>query len=357
MAVSQNSWITCLEPEDRGLFPGTKVHFTECIQCEITGCPIKGFLFSHYFPKWVSLEESGLNGKMIELNKTLARRKKGVSQLYCPKRKNATTHCSARSAFCRYNVICGRYTKRNTKEFIKSMRWRKVMIYVVMYLDGTSEVVDRNSFSNVDIDKVERVYPGNYEVTVVSELVPLGEEQQKLTETVATFMDKYNGAVVTTDGMVEFEEWFKNSATGDSAVIPEKVLVPQKTYKISKIKGEVQISGAKGAAKVDIPIEVKKPEKKPEKKVEVPAEKVAEKPVVKPAAKPVAKPVKKSVAKPVVKPAKKLVAKPAKNPAAKPKPVKKKPKKNIQEALFKDEPEKPGKKKAAKKKSASAKGK
>lgn len=286
MSVSQNSWITCLEPEERGLFPGTKVHFTECIQCEITKCPIKGFLFSHYFPKWVSLEESGLNGKMIELNKKLTRRKKGVTQLYCPKRKNATTRCSASNAFCRYNVICGRYTKRNTKEFIKSIRWRKVMIYVVMYLDGTSEVVDRNSFSSVDIDKVERVYPGNYEVTVVSELVPLGEEQQKLTETVATFRDKYNGAVVTTEGMVEFEEWFKNSATGDSAVIPEKVLVPQKTYKVSRIKGKAEISGAKGAKKVDIPTEVKKPEKKPKDDMqEALFKNESEKPVKKKAAK------------------------------------------------------------------------
>ena len=154
------------------------------------------------------------------------------------------------------------------------------MIYVVMYLDGTSEVVDRSRFTDVDIDKVERVYPGNYEVTVVSELVPLGEEQEKLTETVATFKNKYNGAVVTTDGMVEFEEWFKNSATGDSAVIPEKVLVPQKTYKIRKIKGTAVVSDGKGASKVDIPEEVKKPEKKVEKKAEKTVE--HQKPVEKP---------------------------------------------------------------------------
>lgn len=195
------------------------------------------------------------------------------------------------------------------------------MIYVVMYLDGTSEVVDRSSFSGVDIDKVERVYPGNYEVTVVSELVPLGEEQQKLTETVATFVNKYNGAVVTTEGMVEFEEWFKNSATGDSAVIPEKVLVPQKTYKVSRIRGKASISGAKGAKKVDIPIEVKKPEKKAEK-----LEKKAEKPEKK-----------------------------AEKPAEKPKPAKKKPEDDMQEALFKNESEKSVKKKAAKKKAAKKK--
>ena len=317
MAVSQNSWITCLEPELRGLFPGTKVHFTECIQCEIKGCPIKGYLFSHYFPKWVSLEESNLNKKIIELNKTLARRKKGTSQLYCPKKKNASTSCTAGTKFCRYNIICGRYTKRNTKEFIKSIRWRKVMIYVVMYLDGTSEVVDRSRFSDVDIDKVERVYPGNYEVTVVSELVPLGEEKEKLTETVATFKDKYNGAVVTTDGMVEFEEWFKNSSTGDSAVIPEKVLVPQKTYKVRKIKGMSAVSGGKGAKKVDVPEEVKPAQKPSKKKVEddrqaslfnEPEKKDA------PAKKPAKKPVKKIAEKPQTakKPAKKTTKKPEK---------------------------------------------
>jgi len=312
MVISQNSWITCLEPELRDLFPGTKVHFTECIQCEIKGCPIKGDLFSRYFPRWVSLEESSLNGKIIELNKTLTKRKKGVSQLYCPKRKKATTSCSARQTFCRYNIICGRYTKRHSEDFIKSIRWRKVMIYVVMYLDGTSEVVDRSRFSDVDIDKVERVYPGNYEVTVVSELVPLGEEQEKLTETVTTFRDKYNGAVVTTDGMVEFEEWFKNSATGDSAVIPEKVLVPQKTYRVKKIKGTAEISSGKGAKKVNVPVDVKKPVEK--------AQAPAEKP------------------KPVEKP------KPAKKPAKK--PVKKKVEADLQQSLFKATPAKKTTKKA-----------
>lgn len=206
------------------------------------------------------------------------------------------------------------------------------MIYVVMYLDGTSEVVDRSRFSEVDIDKVERVYPGNYEVSVVSELVPLGEEKEKLTETVATFRDKYNGAVVTTDGMVEFEEWFKNSSTGDSAVIPEKVLVPQKTYKVKKIKGMSQVSSGKGAKKVDMQVDVKKPEKtesdvqekskpakkkvdddrqaslfnEPEKKAEEKSVKKKTAPVKKVAKKPVTKkqPEKKAPKKAVKKPAK-----------------------------------------------------
>lgn len=181
------------------------------------------------------------------------------------------------------------------------------MIYVVMYLDGTSEVVDRSRFSDVDIDKVEKVYPGNYEVTVVSELVPLGEEKEKLTETVETFKDKYNGAVVTTDGMVEFEEWFKNSATGDSAVIPEKVLVPQKTYKVRKIKtGETTISGGKGATKVDVsaerknsvPVKKKAEDDRQASLFNEPEKKEAEKPVKKkPAVKNSAKQTAKKPAK------------------------------------------------------------
>ena len=151
------------------------------------------------------------------------------------------------------------------------------MVYVVIYLDGTSEVVNRNDFPSIDIDKVERVYPGNYEVKIVSELVPLGEEKEKLTETIDAFNQKYNGGVVTTEGLVSFEEWFKNGVNGDTAVIPEKVLVPQKTYRIQKIKDVVEISSGKGAAKIDAV-----PEKRVEKteKVEK-VEKVEKKPVAK----------------------------------------------------------------------------
>lgn len=145
------------------------------------------------------------------------------------------------------------------------------MIYVVMYLDGTSEVVNRSDFASVDIDRVERVYPGSYEVRIVSELVPLGEEKEKLEETIETFSRKYKGGVVTSGGLVNFDEWFMNGTNGDTAVIPEKVLVPQKTYKVVKIRDNVSISDSKGAAKIDkIPekkeVSETKIEKTPEKK-------------------------------------------------------------------------------------------
>lgn len=125
------------------------------------------------------------------------------------------------------------------------------MVYFVMYLDGTTEVVGKNDLGEVDIDRVDRVYPGNYEVRIVSELVPLGEEKEKLEETVAAFKEKYSGSVVSGDGLVDFESWFENASNGDSAIIPEKVLVPQKTYKVVKIKdvvepGEARIEKAAG---------------------------------------------------------------------------------------------------------------
>ncbi|HNW81489.1 MAG TPA: hypothetical protein PKG52_01240 [bacterium] len=263
MTGFENSWIICFDPDEKGLLPGTKVHFTECLSCPVKDCLAKGLLFHQCFPMWADPDQSPLNGKIMELNKALSRRKKGSSQLYCPKKKQATTSCTARSYFCKYNLICGRYEKRIGSDFIKSIRWRKVMIFVVMYLDGTSEVVNRNDFPNVDIDRVDRVYPGSYEVKVVSELVPLGEEKDKLSETIAAFNEKYNGGVVTSDGLVSFEEWFMKASNGDSAVIPEKVLVPQKTYRIMKIKGETEISEGKGAEKIDEATLVKKQPVKP----------------------------------------------------------------------------------------------
>ena len=152
MVVSQNGWITCIEPDRLGLLPGTKVHLTQCIFCDVTDCSVKGFLFSAYFPAWIDLENSPLNRKIIELNRTLASRKKGKHQLYCPKKKHASIDCNAKTAFCRYNLICGRYESRTGSSFIKSLRWRKVMVYVVIYLDGTSEVVNRNDFPSIDIE-------------------------------------------------------------------------------------------------------------------------------------------------------------------------------------------------------------
>jgi hypothetical protein len=244
--VFENSWIKCFEPEEKGLFPGTKVHYSECISCPIKECAAKGLLFSHCFPANIDAEKAPLNKKVMELNNALKRRKKGVSQLYCPKKKNATTNCTARTTFCKYNVICGRNTGAKKDSFIRSIRWRKVMIYVVKYLDGTSGVVNRGEFNAVDINKVEKVYTANYEVQIVSELVPIGEESSKLDETVSAFREKYNGNVVTHDGMVDFADWFDSAANGDSAVIPEKILVPQKTYKVVKVKSVPKLSGKKG---------------------------------------------------------------------------------------------------------------
>ena len=143
------------------------------------------------------------------------------------------------------------------------------MVYFVMYLDGTTEVVGKNDLGEVDIDKVDRVYPGNYEVRIVSELVPLGEEKEKLEETVAAFKEKYSGSVVSGDGLIDFESWFENASNGDSAIIPEKVLVPQKTYKVVKIKDVVEPSEVKieKTAEPEI-VPEEKPEIKPEPKAE-----------------------------------------------------------------------------------------
>ena len=143
------------------------------------------------------------------------------------------------------------------------------MVYFVMYLDGTTEVVGKNDLGTVDIDKVDRVYPGNYEVKIVSELVPLGEEKEKLEETIAAFKERYSGSVVSGEGLVDFESWFENASNGDSAIIPEKVLVPQKTYKVVKIKDVVEpaeVKAGKTAEPETVP-EVK-PEIKPEPKKE-----------------------------------------------------------------------------------------
>lgn len=143
------------------------------------------------------------------------------------------------------------------------------MVYFVMYLDGTTELVGKNDLGTVDIDKVERVYPGNYEVRIVSELVPLGEEKEKLEETIAAFKEKYTGSVVSGDGLVDFESWFENASNGDSAIIPEKVLVPQKTYKVVKIKDVVEPADIKieKTAEPEV-VPEPQPETKPEPKKE-----------------------------------------------------------------------------------------
>lgn len=269
-----NSWTVCEDPEFFGLMPGTKVHLSQCISCRREFCSVKPLLFSAFFPEWVELSDSPLNPKIIELNKSLAKKRK-LAQLYCPKKKQASQDCGAYSNFCRYNLICGAFSERKGKNFIKSLRWRKEMVYFVMYLDGTTELVGKNDLGNVDIDKVERVYPGNYEVRIVSELVPLGEEKEKLEETVSAFKEKYSGSVVSGEGLVDFESWFENASNGDSAIIPEKVLVPQKTYKVMKIKDVVEPAETK-TVKPDTSAEI--PEPKPEKIPEKKAEKAKEEP-------------------------------------------------------------------------------
>ena len=267
MADFQNqSWTVCEKPESLGLMNGTKVHISQCISCQQEFCPVKPRLFTAFFPEWVELRESPLNMKIIELNKSLAKRRK-LAQLYCPKKKQASADCGAFSNFCKYNLVCGVFSERKGKNFIKSLRWRKEMVYFVMYLDGTTELVGKNDLGSVDIDRVERVYPGNYEVRIVSELVPLGEEKEKLEETIAAFKDKYSGSVVSGEGLVDFESWFENASNGDSAIIPEKVLVPQKTYKVIKIKDVVEPSEVKTekTAEPEI-VPEEKPEIKPEPK-------------------------------------------------------------------------------------------
>ena len=277
-----NSWTVCEEPEFFGLMRGTKVHLSQCISCQMEFCSVKPQLFTAFFPEWIELRESPLNMKIIELNKSLAKRRK-LTQLYCPKKKQASADCGAFSNFCKYNVICGVFSERTGKNFIKSLRWRKEMVYFVMYLDGTTEVVGKNDLGEVDIDKVDRVYPGNYEVKIVSELVPLGEEKEKLEETIAAFKEKYSGSVVSGEGLVDFESWFENASNGDSAIIPEKVLVPQKTYKVVKIKDVVEPTEIKieKAAEPEIVPETKsevkteiKPELKKENVKPAPAEEV-----------------------------------------------------------------------------------
>ena len=113
------------------------------------------------------------------------------------------------------------------------------MIYLVQMKDGTSSVVEKKDFNTVDIDGVEKVYTANYEVRVVTELVPEGEEAQQFSEVIASFEQKYQGNVVVPDGLQPFTDWFSSAATGEAAYIPEKVLVPVKTYKVMRVKSGV----------------------------------------------------------------------------------------------------------------------
>ncbi len=230
-------WVACINPVEKGFLPGTKVQLTQCIECHYSGCAMKATLFKTYFTESVSLEFSSLNKKLMELNAKIAK-KAGQSRLYCPRKSEPTTACVGYTKFCKFNQICGKITTRDGRNFIQYIRWRKIMIYVVKFNDGTIKIIDKNDFSSVNIDSVEIVYPGNLEVQIVTELVPQGEEKEKMTETVQTFREKYTGDVVTRDGLVEFERWFGEAKTGDTAIIPEHALIPQKSYRVVKIKTE-----------------------------------------------------------------------------------------------------------------------
>jgi len=304
-------------------------------------------------PEQVDLGRSSLNRKLMELNDKLDAAKK-KTDLYCPRKATLTTKCIGLTSFCRLNLICGRFKERTGRQFIRSLRWRKAMMYVVKFRNGEVRHVEKAELASVNIDLVEVVYPGTLEVEVVTELVPQGEEQERLSDTVASFREKYNGKVVCDKGMVSFEEWFTKAATGDKAIIPERALVPVKTYRVVKLKGGDKV---KLPVQSPVPAEIA-PQPKP---VVVPP---APKPVVapKPPSKPAPVPPKPSVEKKepekkeVEKPTSRPVGRPPKKPAAPP-PAPKKKLEDAQAKLFTPPPStkergaaKPSKKPAAKKK-------
>ena len=149
------------------------------------------------------------------------------------------------------------------------------MIYLVQMKDGSSSVVEKKDFGTINIDGVEKVYTANYEVRVVTELVPVGEEAQQFSEVIASFEEKYHGDVVLSDGMHPFTEWFSSAATGEIAYIPEKVLVPVKTYKVMRIKNGVDavqptpvVAPAKKVEAPQVEKEVKSPKRAKKPKTE-----------------------------------------------------------------------------------------
>jgi len=234
--VHNKYWVVCLYPEAKGFYSGAKVHLTQCMDCEMFSCKMKILPFQIYFQQSVSLTKSPINKRLLELNSKLTKRKYGSSRLYCPKKENLSLKCGGLTKFCKYNVLCNKFIKKEGKNFIKSIRWRRQMIYIVKFYDGTMAQVDKRELGEINIDNVEIVYPGNLSVEIVTELVPQGTEMDRLEETVAAFKDKYRGDVVTTEGVFDFGEWFEDSKTGDSAIVPEKALVPVKSYKVVKIK-------------------------------------------------------------------------------------------------------------------------
>ncbi len=234
---TQSPWVVCLFPDTVGLLPGAKIHLSQCLACPREGCPRKVEIFIAFLPEHISIDRAGLNRKIMDLNDKLdsARRK---TDLYCPRKGSLTTKCVGISTFCRFNLVCGRFKERTGRMFIRSLRWRRIMVYVVKFKDGSVKTIEKAELAALDVDRVEVVYPGTLEVEVVTELVPQGEEETRFKETVAAFREKYRGKVVSEEGLVDFEEWFASASTGDRALVPERVLVPVKTYRIIKIKGE-----------------------------------------------------------------------------------------------------------------------
>ncbi len=330
---SGSFWVTCLFPEPVGLLSGSKVHLSQCLSCPVEGCPRKNEVFQAYLPEQVDLGRSSLNRKLMDLNEKLDAAKK-KTDLYCPRKAALTTKCIGLASFCRLNLICGRFKERTGRLFIRSLRWRKAMMYVVKFRNGEVRQIEKAELATVNIDLVEVVYPGTLEVEVVTELVPQGEEQERLSDTVASFREKYNGKVVCDKGMVSFEEWFTKAATGDKAIIPERALVPVKTYRVVKLKGgdkvklPVQSPVPAEIAPQPKPVVAPKPALTPPKPA--PEKKEVEKPVPvppKPTPKPVGRPPKVEKEEKPVKVEK--VEKPVKKPVAPP------PKKKLEDAQAK----------------------
>lgn len=243
MAHPKEEWITCVLPLEKNVFPGSKIHFSECVFCSVVYCDRKGIVFSWFFPRLITLNDTSLNRKLVKMNLENSKKRRGRMRRFCPVRRAGSRSCKGLKTFCRYNMICGRYTgkERHGNLFIRSIRWREVMIYVVKFEDGTVKTMKKNEFNDVDIDSVDKVFTGNYEIKVVSELVPKGEEQEHFGEMLKSFREKYKGCVVNGDGIVTFGDWFREAEIGESAVIPGKILVPQKKYKVVRIKAPVEL--------------------------------------------------------------------------------------------------------------------
>ena len=116
------------------------------------------------------------------------------------------------------------------------------MVYVVKFKNGEVRTIEKVDLDSIDVDRVEVVYPGTLEIEVAMELVPQGEEQERFAATVASFREKYRGKVVSEKGLVDFEDWFSTAPTGARAIVPERALVPVKTYRVVKIKGNKKIT-------------------------------------------------------------------------------------------------------------------